>query len=661
MFRRGLWVFRWFLGLALIIPGAAWAEEQALALTGFEAFAQDPAMTAAVISPNGQHLATMQRVTKDGNQLVMVYDVDDLDANPVVLGSKTMDIVAVQWANDERLIVRFRQDVDTLEDLGVATRLVSKLATVDRRGERWLEIPRRRADRRSEVAQLRQNFGGAQIFDMLPKDDDHILVQYDDDANGVNDIFRVNVKSGAMRKIARNTERTTITYLDEDMEPRLAQRFDHGDEALVFLGRLKGKKQWIEMGRAQANLETHSSAFNALRLADGPASNVFYVISNHESDTAGIYLYDLEKQAFGDLQFRHPRYDAVGLTTKLDEDQNEVITGFSYTGKALDVYLLDGDEQARKSALDEVLPGSRNRVVSRSHSGQRMVIRAEGPRNPPSYHLLTERGMKTLGRSLPFLEPEDLAPVEWVRYKARDGREIPALVTIPNGEGPFPIVVNPHGGPVARDFWGFDLWAQMLAYHGYVVIQPQFRISQGFGRDHLKSGYAQWGRTMQDDLDDAIPYLAERGLGDPGRVGIFGWSYGGYAAFVGSFRDPNPYHCAIAGAGVADIPHFRAMVADSGTFAEKVFRPTMDGINPLNHVDSVDVPILVIHGDKDERVPIAESDKFVRQLEEENKQHEYLVLEGANHFYGTIYYRHWMQMFPKMIQWFDETCGLALR
>lgn len=201
----------------------------------------------------------------------------------------------------------------------------------------------------------------------------------------------------------------------------------------------------------------------------------------------------------------------------------------------------------------------------------------------------------------------------------------------------------------------------MLAYHGYLVIQPQFRISQGFGRDHLTAGYAQWGHTMQDDLDDAIPYLAERGIGDPDRVGIFGWSYGGYAAFVGSFRDPNPYHCAISGAGVADIPLFRARVGDGGTFAEKVFRPTMDGINPLDHVASVDIPILVIHGDKDERVPIAESDKFVRQLEEEGKQHEYLVLEGANHFYGTIYYRHWMQMFPKMIHWFDETCGLARR
>ena len=218
--------------------------------------------------------------------------------------------------------------------------------------------------------------------------------------------------------------------------------------------------------------------------------------------------------------------------------------------------------------------------------------------------------------------------------------------------------MHPHGGPVARDYWGFDLWPQLLASQGYLVIQPQFRISTGFGREHLEAGFAQWGLALQDDLDDAAQHLVEQKLADPNRLAIFGWSYGGYASFVGAARDPNPYQCAIAGAGVADLPYFRAWLADNGDFSEKAYRPTIGGLNALEMAESVDVPILVIHGDLDERVPVAESRKFVAELKKHGKHHKYIELEGANHFFGTIFYRHWMEMFPAMIDWLDSTCGL---
>ena len=652
MSRRTFWLAAAFLALA--VPPAA-AQQP---LTGIEAFAQEPAMSDARLSPNGEYLATLQRFAKDGKQFVLIYEVAAMAKKPVTLGSARMDIVSLAWANDERLVVRFRQDVDTLQRFGIDTRLVSKLATVDRKGERWLEIPRKRADRRRESSRTIEDFAGAAIFDSLPKDDEHILITYDDDQNGVADIFKVNVETGSARQVARNSNRLQVAYMDDDGDPRLAIRFDEGDEAIIYLARLKGQKEWIEIGRTVANVGATSSVFEAFRVAGPPSSNEFYVRSNHETDTAAIYIYDLEKRAFGEMQFLHPQYDATGVRTRLDDDKNDVIVGFTFTGKAGDVYLVDPEEQARYDSISGILPDTRNTIVSRSEDGDTMVIRAEGPRMPPSWYILKDNRLDLLGRSMPFLTGDMLAEVEWIRYKARDGMVIPALVTIPRGDAPFPLVVLPHGGPVARDYWGFDVWAQLLAYYGYVVIQPQFRISEGFGRRHLEAGYARWGHEMQDDLEDAIAYLAKRELGDPGRAAIFGWSYGGYAAFMGSLRDPNPYRCAIAGAGVADLPYFRAWLADSGTFAEKAYRVTVDGISPLEHVDSVDVPILVIHGDIDERVPVAESRKFVGKLKEYNKHHKYIELKGANHFFGTIYYRHFMEMYPAMIDWLDNTCNL---
>lgn len=653
-------VCRMLAVLLLAVPGVTLAEPEMLApLSGFEKFAQEPAMTSASVSPDGKHIATLQRFEKDGKVFLLIYDINDMSAKPVTLGSSKMDIVSAFWANDDRLVVRFRQDVDTLQELGVDTRLVSKLATVDREGKRWVEIPRKRADRRSEFAKLSENFGTAAILDSLPHDPKHILIRYDDDANGVSDIFKVNVKNGSSRLIAKDSDEISIAWVDDDGDPRVATRFDSSDEAQVFMARLKGKKEWIEIGRTQASLDSTSKIFDVFQLNGGADSNEFIVLSNHETDTAGIYIYDLETRKMEEVQFLHPKYDATGLRTRLDKNRRREIVGFTYTGKARDVYFIDPGEKALYDSINQVLPNTRNQIVSRSTDQQTLVIRAEGPRNPAAWYLLKDSRMTLLGKSMPFLTEDMLADMEYVTYEARDGLKIPSLVTIPNGEGPHPIVVLPHGGPVARDFWGFDLWSQLLAYHGYVVIQPQFRISEGFGRKHLEAGYARWGHEMQDDLEDAITYLADRKLGDADRAAIFGWSYGGYAAFVGSFRDPNPFHCAIAGAGVADIPYFRAWLADFGSFTEKTYRRTVDGVNPLEHVNSVDVPILVIHGDIDERVPVAESRKFVKELEKYNKPHRYIELEGANHFFGTIYYRHWMEMFPAMISWLDDTCGLA--
>jgi len=650
------------VGLALaaalgffVAAGSAQAQQ---GLTGIEAFAAEEAMSMARLSPSGNHIATLQRLAKDGKQVVMIYDANDLSRKPVTLGAARMDIRTVSWANDEKLLVRFTQDVDTLQELGADTRLVSKLAVVDRRGKRWLEIPRNRSDRRSEFSKTVENFSAASVFNLLPEEPNHIIMRFDDDQDFIDDFFKVNINNGAARLLARNNRNLYIGFIDSDGDPRIARRFDLGDEAIVYLGRLKGKSEWFEIGRTQASMQNNSKIFEPVGMVEGDNEDLVYVISNHESDTSAVYIYDLSTREMGEMQFKHPRYDATGVARVSDEDFNARLVGFWYSGKGGDLYIVDPEEKALYDAINQVLPDTQNQIVSRSRDGKSLIIEAEGPRMPTAWYLLKNNKMDLLGKSMPFLTEEMLSDVEWVRYKARDGMEIPALVTVPDGEGPFPVVVLPHGGPIARDYWGFDLWAQMLAYHGYTVIQPQFRISTGFGRKHLEAGYAQWGLTMQDDLEDGLTYMVKRGLGDSNRAAIFGWSYGGYAATVGAFRDPNPFHCAISGAGVADMPYFRAWLADNGTFIEKTYRGTVDGIHPLDHIDSVDVPLLVIHGDKDERVPVAESRKLVSKLKEYNKQHEYLELKGANHFFGTIYYRHWMEMFPAMINWLDNVCGL---
>ncbi|VAV98437.1 Prolyl oligopeptidase family protein, partial [hydrothermal vent metagenome] len=220
---------------------------------------------------------------------------------------------------------------------------------------------------------------------------------------------------------------------------------------------------------------------------------------------------------------------------------------------------------------------------------------------------------------------------------------------------PYPAVIMPHGGPWAQDFPGYDEWAQLLAHHGYLVIQPQFRGSVGFGLAHWKAGDKKWGLEMQDDLDDGMAYLVKKGLADENRLAMFGWSYGGYAAFAASMRENNIYKCAVAGAGVSDMSKISADIFDN-FFSRKVQGPTVKGVSPIDHVDKVNIPIFVIHGDIDQRVNIYHSRAFVKKLKEFNKDYKYTELKGADHFSNTLFYDHKKIFYSELIDWLDNKC-----
>ncbi len=627
-----------------------------------EAFARDNAMETAQVSPDGKHILTIIREEVDSDPLLLIFETDNLAKKPVGIDASKMKIVGASWANNERIIVAFRQDIDTIERLGGQTRLAGRLASVDVRGQNFVGLPRRNVDRRSQVSEFISNLSRGAIESMMPWDPDHILMSVDADQDGVSTLYRVNVETGAQTLVTQNSERRRVTGIDSDGDVRLSEGFSPEDLAVVRYARRKGETEWITIRSVSAKgpRNVTSIIFDPLGFYNENDPNELWVLSNHEHNTAGIYAFDLNTGQFGDLLFHHPEFDASGVMTKTGPDGKPIPIGFWYNEKrSFTAYETDPAEIALRKGIDGILGNAVNRIVSRSRDDSHIIIESSGPKRPPTWYLLKDKKeINSLGTERPELNSDDLSPAEWTHFRARDGRKIWSIVTIPEGEGPFPAIVLPHGGPIARDSWGFDPWSQLLASFGYVIIQPQFRISRGFGIDHLEAGYAQWGLTMQDDLDDAAAYLVERGLAEKDNIGIFGWSYGGYAAFIGSARDPNPYRCAIAGAGVSDIPNFRARIGEYGRYADEGFRKTLDGVAPLSITDSVDIPILVIHGDKDERVPIKESDKFVAGLRQHNKQHEYLVLKGANHFFGTIYYRHYMEMYPKMLDWLGNRCGM---
>lgn len=268
------------------------------------------------------------------------------------------------------------------------------------------------------------------------------------------------------------------------------------------------------------------------------------------------------------------------------------------------------------------------------------MIFTQSANDAGSYYLITnKKKLDKIGEAHPAIDKAKLGDVKYITYKARDGRKVKAYVTIPKGKAPFPAVVLPHGGPWVRDTIIFDEWAQLLASSGYIVIQPNYRGSTGYGLDHWIAGDKNWGLSMQDDLDDAAMFLVNKGLATKDKLAMFGWSYGGYAAFAASMRENNIYQCTVAGAGVSDLNRINATLNDS-RFLSILQRPTIEGVSPLAQVEKVNVPILVVHGDIDQRVPVKHSRLFVDELEDYDKDFKYVELKDADHFGDYLFYEH---------------------
>jgi dipeptidyl aminopeptidase/acylaminoacyl peptidase len=220
----------------------------------------------------------------------------------------------------------------------------------------------------------------------------------------------------------------------------------------------------------------------------------------------------------------------------------------------------------------------------------------------------------------------------------------------------------PHGGPWGRDSWGWDKshWITMLASRGYAVINPQFRGSEGWGRKLWVAGDAQWGKSMQDDNDDAAHWMVAQGFADPKRIAIFGYSYGGYAAIVGAIRPNGLYRCAIPGAGVMELPLFQNRT-DISRFLREYQRPSIEGLNPMEHAAEVSIPVLLIHGDRDQTVNIEESRKMNAALLSRNKSSRLVTLKDWGHQLNKWSPAEEVKMLDAMETFLSGECGMGAK
>ena len=375
-------------------------------------------------------------------------------------------------------------------------------------------------------------------------------------------------------------------------------------------------------------------------------SQLVFLENNDETGRNDYYVMDLATGHIDTIGFGKNNLDIEDVIT----DSTRVIRGVVYAGFTPDYKFFDTNLDIRVKQIVEQFPEQSVYLASVSPDWKHIVVKVEGSQYAEDYFLFSNGSneAKFLTSSRPNITPEDINPIGKVTFTARDGLKIPTLITIPKDKVTemknLPAVILPHGGPEAHDEIGFDYEAQALATQGYLVIQPQFRGSDGFGRAHILAGRGQWGQKMQDDLTDAVKFFATKGIIDSSKVCIVGSSYGGYAALAGGAFTPDLYKCVVSINGISDI--WDMLSSDKNKFgktsssfaymqkqfgAENSGKQQMDKISPVNYVNQYLAPSLIIFSEDDQRVPSTQSTSIYTALTKAKKQVEILELKGETH------------------------------
>jgi acetyl esterase/lipase len=432
------------------------------------------------------------------------------------------------------------------------------------------------------------------------------------------EVVEIDVTTGRQRRIEAPRRGVTGWFADGEGHVRMGLSTDATSGRLQVLYRSGGEGNFRTIVRER--MERYADPLVPLAFLPGEKA---LVMSRHEGFRA-LYELDLNTMAFGRRVFGVEGYDIDDVDLNLARD---AVEGVWVTENRLRMNWMDPRLREIQTALDETFGAGNSYIGSTDRARVNIVVRVGAPDQAGAYYLYnTNSGdMRQIGWVNTALRDMHLNPVRTVRYRASDGREIAAVLTLPRlREGRnLPLIVLPHGGPWARDSEGFDMWAQPLAEMGYAVIQPNYRGSSGYGRDWEAASDGNWGTRMQDDLNDAVTWLAGQGIADPRRVCMFGWSYGGYAASRAAQRDGALYRCAISGAGVHDIPdmvaHDRDYLGRYGSQYIGSAASRLADVSPGRHPEQYSAPILIVHGARDDRVPVSQSRNLVNRLRNAGK------------------------------------------
>lgn len=623
--------------LILSLLTALWAETvEAEAASGppIEAFARLPAVQGPALSPDGRHLALLQPHEGRYQPVLLALDksgrpVQRLRIEP---GEEMIDILGVAWSGDRWLLIRGlgSRPFQSLPDnrllvFDVERRRLYPAVRPPQAGGHSLRAKTASKVRRASV----------RLIDPLRYEPDRALVMVTGPAADGTQLWRLNLRSRSFDVVLKDGARQHLSLeADAHGALRLAMAAPSGRPEILY--RKTPGDGWESLtppidpdaGDRVAGLTDDGTELWVLRPAEGRGRI--------------LHRFDPATARFSDPVLGPTKQDVATLLFDEGRGRRRLIGYRAQGAFERDIYL-DADWAARQRRIDAHLPGSANRILGSAENNDRHILIAERGDRPEHYHIYDESTdtLTGLGSAYPELAALPLPHRRELAYPARDGAPIPAYLTIPHkGAPPFPAVLLVHGGPQSRVDAAFRYWPAFLASRGYLVLEPNFRGSSGYGEAWEAAGRGEWGGLMQRDVTDGARWLIEEGLARAGRLCILGGSYGGYAALAGAVETPDLYACAVAVNAVSDLER---MVRDDRRIwpgapwtrhigNAEAGESRLQAASPVNGAAKIRAPVLLVHAEDDLRVPIDHSKAMAAAIEAvDDGQVDLVSLKAGGH------------------------------
>ncbi len=613
-----------------------------------EDFARAPAFSDLQISMSGSRIGYIRDVR--GVRRLYVAGIDRLDRpREVVINEPDQrhphrEVSSFTWISDERLLIT----------TAVSNVTLYGVFAVDWDGGHRIGISGQERDDREGARFFATNalyaFEDAGPSILMANNRTQL-----GDPNLYPDVVRVATGTGHVSPVLENPGNVVVWGVDFAGAVRLGITSDASEGHALRLGaiyRASGDAPW----RTLLELAPFNDRIRPLDFDAG--SGKLYVAAWSPSRRWAVHHLDPATGKLGPELVGDPEYDVVadeyipsfagvGLGSTVTSEKKGGIVGIRYCTDRIAVRWFDDDYAARQATIDELLPDTVNLVCGATRDETELLVLAFSDRHPGAFYLFDEgrKRVRRLGERMPWLDPSRLSPMRPFSFTARDGVIIHGYLTVPLGATAehLPLIVLPHGGPSARDVWGFDSFVQLLASRGYAVLQPNFRGSTGYGRAFFELGRHEVGGRMQDDIEDATRWAISTGVADPGRIAIVGVSFGGYAALFALGQNPDLYRCGVSFAGVTDWMGIFAEGAKRPEFAlarahwvEQIGDPQGDedrlrAVSPLNFADRITAPVLLIHGWEDRNVPPEQARSMLAALKQAGHPAESLFLRDEGH------------------------------
>lgn len=579
-----------------------------------EDFFRNSERTGYQLSPDGSYISYMAPYKDRLN--VFVRRVDETDEHAIRITNETERSVAgYMWADNQRLLYM----KDTAGDENY------QLYGVHRDG----------SDDRAYTA-----FDGVRtsLIDDLEEQPGVVMIGMNKRNPEVFDPYRLNIETGELTLLAENPGNIQGWMTDHEGRLRVATAIVDGVNTQILY-------RDTEDEPFKPVLTTNFRDVVSFMEFTPDNKEVYAATNLHRDKTILVRMNPATCEEL-EVLYENERYDIASIS--YSRKRKKLLSVYCTGHKEPVRHYFDAEEEQLRQRIKAHFPNQRYGIADTDKAEENYLIYVGGDRTRGSYwhyNALTDEAKK-IADLAPWIKSDEMNAMHPVCYTTRDGLQIEAYLTLPDGLTPdtakqLPVVVNPHGGPWARDCWGYSSEVQFLSNRGYAVFQMNFRGSTGYGRHFLEASYKQWGLKMQDDITDGVKWLIEQGIANPKRIAIYGGSYGGYATLAGLTFTPDLYACGIDYVGVSNLftfmqtipPYWRPMLE---MMYEQVGHPEHDAdqlaaTSPALHADKIKVPLFVAQGANDPRVNKAESDQMVEALRQRGVVVEYMVKDNEGH------------------------------